>query len=107
MTSQESLNTDGPGLQDSASDRSPLQLPLFGLPTLCCACHRLKSANGRWSKRKIDQQSFPRTPFSHGICPACYRAHYPASYARRTRAGLRVPRTSVRSASAASSLLLF
>jgi hypothetical protein len=66
-----------------ASEKQPLQLPLFGLPVLCCSCHRLKARNGRWSRRRIDQQWFPQTNFSHGICPACLRQVYPTAYRRR------------------------
>ena len=65
------------------SEKRPLQLSLFSLPTLCCACHRLKAGPGKWSRRRVDQNWFPRTAFSHGICPSCYKARYPSAYRRR------------------------
>jgi hypothetical protein len=74
-------------LQPGASQpfKHPLQLPLFSLLTLCCACFRLKAGNGRWTRRIIEQDHYPRTPFSHGICPACFKQLYPSAYRRRQK----------------------
>ena len=86
MTNQEPVAPSPAHLVMPAPTPQPLQLPLFGLATICCSCHRLKTTNGRWTRRKIDQQLFPKTPFSHGLCPACYRHLYPATFARRKQA---------------------
>jgi hypothetical protein len=43
----------------------------------------LKAVNGRWSRHRVEREWFPETPFSHGICPACFRQLYPAAYRRR------------------------
>jgi hypothetical protein len=75
------------------SEKRPLQLSLFSLPILCCACHRLKARNGKWSRRRVDQEWFPTTAFSHGICPACFKEQYPSAYRRRRRSLNVVPRT--------------
>lgn len=57
--------------------RLPLQLPLFDLLVLCCACSRLKNDHGKWSKRVVRASDFPETDFSHGICPSCLKKLYP------------------------------
>jgi hypothetical protein len=72
------------------SQKQPLQLSLFTMPTLCCSCHRLKAGNGRWSRRKVDQELFPKTAFSHGICPTCFKQLYPGAYRRRNKSGTTV-----------------
>jgi hypothetical protein len=73
--------------------KQPLQLSLFSILTLCCACFRLKGRNGRWTRRIVHQDNYPRTEFSHGICPACFKQLYPAAYRHRegkkTEAGSR------------------
>lgn len=66
------------------AEKQPLQLALFSLPTLCCCCHRLKGRNGHWTRRRVEHEWFPETPFSHGICPTCAKRQYPTAY-RRTR----------------------
>jgi hypothetical protein len=75
MTHRSSV-TQPPGKQ-------PLQLPLFGLPTLCCSCHRLKASNGKWTRRRVEHDWYPHTAFSHGICPGCLKQQYPSAYRRR------------------------
>jgi hypothetical protein len=57
--------------------RFPLQLPLFDLLVLCCACSRLKTDRGKWSKRVVRASDYPETDFSHGICPSCLKKLYP------------------------------
>ena len=63
----------------------PLQLPLFTILTLCCSCSRLKAVSGRWTRRVIAQEMYPKTGFSHGICPACFKQLYPSAYRRRKK----------------------
>jgi len=58
--------------------RLPLQLPLFDLLVLCCACSRLKTDRGKWSKHVVRASDYPETDFSHGICPSCLKKLYPA-----------------------------
>ena len=66
--------------EDPHLPRVPLQLHLFNLLILCCACHRLKTGNGKWTKRVVQSLDYPGTDFSHGICPACFRKLYPEIY---------------------------
>jgi hypothetical protein len=70
----------------------PLQLSFFALPTLCCACRRLKARNGTWTRLKVDQQDFPGLAFSHGMCPSCIKRQYP-SFSRRRKEGAIAPPT--------------
>lgn len=74
------------------SQKPPLQLSLFTMPILCCACHRLKAGNGRWTRRKVEQDWYPKTAFSHGICPSCFKQLYPKAYRSRQKRR-RVPPT--------------
>jgi len=67
-----------PSSQGLNTRRVPLQLPLFDLLVLCCACSRLKTDRGTWSKRVVRASDFPETDFSHGICPSCLKKLYPA-----------------------------
>ena len=63
------------GAQDAG--RLPLQLPLFDLLVLCCACSRLKTDRGKWSKHIVRANDYPDMDFSHGICPSCLKKLYP------------------------------
>ena len=63
--------------------KRPLQLHLFSILTLCCSCYRLKTGNGRWTRRVVQANDFPGTEFSHGICPSCFRHLYPEIYRLR------------------------
>jgi len=57
--------------------RVPLQLSLFELPTLCCACHRMQTAKGKWSRSAVRASDYPQVEFSHGICARCMKKIYP------------------------------
>jgi hypothetical protein len=57
--------------------RLALQLPLFDLLVLCCACFRLQLGHGRWTRHAVLAADYPNTTFSHGICPACLKQLYP------------------------------
>ncbi|MBP1775948.1 MAG: hypothetical protein H6Q86_1954 [candidate division NC10 bacterium] len=57
--------------------RVPLQLSLFDLPVLCCSCFRMQMANGKWSRHQFHASDYPKTEFSHGICPPCMKRLYP------------------------------
>jgi len=70
---------------DPQAHRQPLQLPLFTFLTLCCSCSRLKAGSGRWTRRIVEEQLYPKTPFSHGICPSCFKQLYPRAYRKRNR----------------------
>ncbi len=70
---------------NAQANNPPLQLPLFSLLTLCCSCSRLKTPSGRWTRRIVEEQLYPRVPFSHGICPSCFKQLYPRAYRNRGR----------------------
>jgi hypothetical protein len=57
--------------------RVPLQLSLFELPTLCCACFRMQTAKGKWSRSAVRASDYPQVEFSHGICARCMKKLYP------------------------------
>ncbi len=63
----------------------PLQLPLFGVLTVCCSCFRLQ-VRGRWTNRVVRTSDYPNTNFSHGICPSCLKKLYPDIAKRRGQA---------------------
>jgi hypothetical protein len=66
-----------PAFEPPDARRFPLQLPLFDLLVLCCACSRLKTDRGKWSRRVVRASDYPETDFSHGICPSCLKKLYP------------------------------
>jgi hypothetical protein len=51
---------------------------LRGLLPICCFCKKIRSAGNTWEH--IEQYITERSEaqFSHGICPACLKEHYPA-----------------------------
>jgi hypothetical protein len=57
--------------------RIPLQLPLFDFLVLCCSCSRMQTAHGKWTRHAVHASDYPKTPFSHGICPPCLKRLYP------------------------------
>jgi hypothetical protein len=57
--------------------RIPLQLSLFELPVLCCACFRLQTAKGKWTRSAVRASDYPKVEFSHGICARCMKRLYP------------------------------
>ena len=57
--------------------RIPLQLSLFELPVLCCACYRLQTAKGKWTRSALRASDYPQVEFSHGICARCMKKLYP------------------------------
>ena len=57
--------------------RVPLQLSLFELPVLCCACYRMQTAKGKWSRSAVRASDYPQVEFSHGICARCMKKLYP------------------------------
>jgi hypothetical protein len=57
--------------------RIPLQLSLFELPVLCCACYRLQTAKGKWTRSAVRASDYPQVEFSHGICARCLKKLYP------------------------------
>jgi expansin (peptidoglycan-binding protein) len=57
--------------------RIPLQLSLFELPVLCCACYRLQTAKGKWTRSAVRASAYPQVEFSPGICARCMKRLYP------------------------------
>jgi hypothetical protein len=72
--------------EDGRPARLPLQLQLFSILVLCCSYHRLKTMNGKWTKRVVRVEDYPETKFSHGYCPSCTRKLYPDIFAKKAGA---------------------
>jgi len=72
-----SVTQTAPPLEALRARRVPLQLSLFELPTLCCACFRMQTANGKWSRSAVRASDYPQVEFSHGICARCMKKIYP------------------------------
>jgi len=37
----------------------------------------MQMANGKWSRHQFHASDYPKTEFSHGICPPCMKRLYP------------------------------
>ena len=49
----------------------PVTLP-DGIVTICCHCKRVRDEDGNWHDVELGEQVL-----SHGICPVCFKEHYP------------------------------
>lgn len=50
---------------------------LCGLLSICAACKKIRSDDGRWTDIETFIESHTNVEFSHGICPDCVRDLYP------------------------------
>lgn len=56
---------------------------LRGLLPICSFCKRIRDDSGTWQQMETYVRDHSDADFSHSICPACMKAHYP-EYAHRT-----------------------
>lgn len=53
---------------------------LRGLLPICMYCKQIRTEEERWVPIEEYVRRHSEANFSHGICPACYRSHYPELY---------------------------
>ncbi len=55
---------------------------LRGLLPICSHCKSIRDDEGYWQKVEEYIRDHSEADFSHGICPACLRQHFPETYER-------------------------
>lgn len=58
-----------------------LRARLNGLTPVCSHCGQWRDQNGHWRDVTIYVQKDENPQFTHGICPACLKKHFPEVYA--------------------------
>jgi hypothetical protein len=53
---------------------------LDGLLLICAYCDKFKNEAGYWEQEYEYYGTVPETRISHGLCPECFRDHYPDEY---------------------------
>ncbi len=53
---------------------------LSGLLPICAHCKKIRDDQGYWSQLEVYIRDHSNADFSHCICPACLRKHYPKYY---------------------------
>jgi hypothetical protein len=53
---------------------------LEGLRLICAFCDKYKNEAGYWEKEYEYYKTVTETRISHGLCPECFRDHYPDEY---------------------------
>ncbi len=51
---------------------------LRGLLPICAHCKRIRDDAGAWQAVEAYVEAHSQASFTHGICPACQKAHFPA-----------------------------
>ncbi len=50
---------------------------LRGVLPICMHCKQIRDANGEWVRLERYVQEHSHAHFTHGVCPACLKEHYP------------------------------
>lgn len=53
---------------------------LQGILPICCYCKKIRNDDGYWEQVEAYITSHSQAEFSHSICPACLKTHYPEDY---------------------------
>jgi K+-sensing histidine kinase KdpD len=53
---------------------------LHGLLPICVYCKQIRSEDGEWVRLEKYVREHTHADFSHGLCPECYKTHYPEIY---------------------------
>lgn len=53
---------------------------LRGIVPICSFCKQIRDDQGYWNQVEAYVSKFTEAEFSHGICPACMKEHYPEYY---------------------------
>jgi phosphoserine phosphatase RsbU/P len=50
---------------------------LEGILPICSFCKKIRNDQGYWDQVEVYVSNHSEARFSHGICPECYKKHYP------------------------------
>jgi hypothetical protein len=50
---------------------------LRGIVPICSFCKKIRNDKGYWDQVEVYVKEHTEADFSHGICPACMKQHYP------------------------------
>ncbi|MCF7810319.1 response regulator transcription factor [bacterium] len=75
---QESLAQKITELQNAVEHIQTLQ----GIIPICMHCHKIRDDKDDWKKLEEYVENHSEARFSHGLCPECYKKHYPV-YAKK------------------------
>ena len=50
---------------------------LRGIVPICSFCKKIRNDKGYWDQVEVYVREHTEADFSHGICPACMKQHYP------------------------------
>jgi len=50
---------------------------LRGIVPICSFCKKVRNDKGYWDQVEVYVKAHTEADFSHGICPACMKRHYP------------------------------
>ena len=67
-------------LRESASEIKTLR----GILPLCSICKKIRDDDGYWEQVDIYLTRHSSALFSHGLCPDCFRSHYPQEFGERS-----------------------
>jgi K+-sensing histidine kinase KdpD len=56
---------------------------LRGLLPICAYCKQIKAEDGSWFRMEQYIREHTYANFTHGICPECYKKHYPEIYEKQ------------------------
>lgn len=49
---------------------------LRGIIPVCAECKKIRDSDGQWNEMEIYITTRSEAEFSHGMCPACFKAYY-------------------------------
>jgi K+-sensing histidine kinase KdpD len=56
---------------------------LHGILPICSYCKQIRAENGAWIQMERYIHEHTHANFSHGMCPECYKKHFPQIYQRQ------------------------
>ena len=71
-----SLEAANQGLQAALDEVKSLR----GILPICMHCKQIRNDEGAWIQLEEYIRAHSEAEFSHGMCPECFREHYPEAY---------------------------
>jgi K+-sensing histidine kinase KdpD len=59
---------------------------LRGILPICSYCKQIRAEDGKWTQMERYIHDHTHANFSHGMCPECYKKHFPEFYSRQRSA---------------------
>jgi K+-sensing histidine kinase KdpD len=56
---------------------------LRGILPICSYCKQIRAEDGAWIQMELYIHEHTHANFSHGMCPVCYKKHFPEIYERQ------------------------